>query len=73
MIAFSTAISRITTEQPTPTGAPGKGKIDWQAVLVALKDVGYNGVISIELEDVPGVSRRMPIPSGAVRSAENAS
>jgi len=52
---------------------PGKGKIDWQAVLVALKDVGYNGVISIELEDVPGVSRRMPIPSGAVRSAENAS
>jgi len=52
---------------------PGKGKIDWQAVLVALKDVGYNGVISIELEDVPGVSRRMPIPSGAVRSTENAS
>ena len=51
---------------------PGKGKIDWQAVLVALKDVGYNGVISIELEDVPGVSRRMPIPSGAVRRAENA-
>jgi len=52
---------------------PGKGKIDWQAVLVALKDVGFTGVISIELEDVPGVSRRMPILSGAVRSAENAS
>ncbi len=52
---------------------PGKGKIDWQAVLVALKDVGFDGVISIELEDVPGVSRRMPTPSGAVRSAERAS
>ena len=23
----------------------------------ALKDVGYDGVVSIELEDVPGVSR----------------
>lgn len=34
---------------------PGKGKIDWRAVLVALKSVGFDGVISIELEDVPGV------------------
>lgn len=36
---------------------PGMGKIDWRAMLQALKDVGYDGVISVELEDVPGVSR----------------
>lgn len=41
---------------------PGKGKIDWQATLVALRDVGYDGVISIELEDVPGrASARNPV------------
>jgi sugar phosphate isomerase/epimerase len=52
---------------------PGKGKIDWQAVLVALNDVGFDGVISIELEDVPGVSRRVPNATGAVRSGQEAS
>lgn len=36
---------------------PGKGKIDWEALMRALVDVDYDGVISIELEDVPGVSR----------------
>ena len=36
---------------------PGEGKIDWRAMFEALKEVGYDGVISIELEDVPGVSR----------------
>lgn len=36
---------------------PGKGKIDWTAVMRALKETGFDGVISIELEDVPGVSR----------------
>ncbi len=36
---------------------PGMGKIDWRAMLQALKDVGFDGVISIELEDVPGVAR----------------
>jgi sugar phosphate isomerase/epimerase len=36
---------------------PGKGKIDWKAVLRALAETGYDGVLSIELEDVPGVSR----------------
>jgi sugar phosphate isomerase/epimerase len=35
---------------------PGKGKINWKAVLQALHDVGYDNVLSIELEDVPGVS-----------------
>ena len=33
---------------------PGMGKIDWRAMFQALKDVGYDGVVSIELEDVPG-------------------
>lgn len=36
---------------------PGMGKIDWRQMFQALKDVGYDGVISIELEDVPGVAR----------------
>lgn len=36
---------------------PGEGKIDWVAMFQALKDIGYDGVVSIELEDVPGVSR----------------
>jgi sugar phosphate isomerase/epimerase len=36
---------------------PGMGKIDWVAMFEALKDIGYDGVVSIELEDVPGVSR----------------
>jgi len=36
---------------------PGMGKIDWRAMLEALQDIGYDGVISVELEDVPGVSR----------------
>ena len=35
---------------------PGYGKMDWRATMRALHDVGYDGVISIELEDVPGVS-----------------
>lgn len=37
---------------------PGKGKIDWRALLTALHDTGFTGTISIELEDVPGVGRR---------------
>jgi sugar phosphate isomerase/epimerase len=36
---------------------PGKGKIDWPSVFVALKSIGYEGVVSLEFEDVPGVSR----------------
>ena len=36
---------------------PGMGKIDWVAMFQALKDIGYDGTVSIELEDVPGVSR----------------
>lgn len=35
---------------------PGKGKIDWNATVRALNDIGYDGVISLELEDVPGAA-----------------
>ena len=35
---------------------PGKGKIDWKGLLQALQAVGYEGVISIELENVPGTA-----------------
>jgi sugar phosphate isomerase/epimerase len=37
---------------------PGKGKVDWTATLRALGDVGYDDVISLELEDVPGCATR---------------
>lgn len=36
---------------------PGKGKVDWKALLAALHATGFDGTISIELEDVPGVAR----------------
>jgi sugar phosphate isomerase/epimerase len=36
---------------------PGRGKIDWVAMFRALKETGYDGVVSVELEDVPGTSR----------------
>jgi sugar phosphate isomerase/epimerase len=35
---------------------PGMGKIDWHALLAALQEVGFDGTLSIELEDVPGVA-----------------
>lgn len=38
---------------------PGMGKINWHQMFQALKDVGYDGVVSIELEDVPGRSPGM--------------
>jgi sugar phosphate isomerase/epimerase len=45
----------------------GMGKIDWTHVLRALKDVGYDGVVSLEFEDVPGVSRAQAQVSGAYK------
>ena len=47
---------------------PGMGKIDWYAMFVALKDVGYDGTVSIELEDVPGVSRGKSNAPGVYRN-----
>ncbi len=35
---------------------PGKGKIDWTAVMAAMQDTGFTGTISVELEDVPGTA-----------------
>ena len=35
---------------------PGKGKVDWQALLLALRDTGYDGVLSLELEGLPGIA-----------------
>ena len=35
---------------------PGKGKIDWNAFFRALKAIGYDGNITVELEDVPGAA-----------------
>jgi len=44
---------------------PGTGKIDWRAFLQALADVGFDGSISLELEDAPGVSRGVDAHPGA--------
>ena len=49
---------------------PGKGKIDWGALLQALQETGYQGTLSIELEDVPGVARPGQ-PATAVFDVEN--
>ena len=35
---------------------PGRGKIDWVAILAALEAIGYAGPITLELEDAPGAS-----------------
>jgi sugar phosphate isomerase/epimerase len=47
---------------------PGRGKIDWTAMFRALQEVGYDGVVSIELEDVPGVSRGPSDDPGVYRN-----
>ena len=46
---------------------PGKGKIDWEKTMVALKDTGFDGTISLELEDIPGVSRGVANVPGVYR------
>ena len=35
---------------------PGKGQVDYRALLIALNDIGYEGALSLELEDVPGAA-----------------
>jgi sugar phosphate isomerase/epimerase len=35
---------------------PGRGKIDWVAILSALEAIQYKGPLTLELEDVPGAS-----------------
>jgi sugar phosphate isomerase/epimerase len=46
---------------------PGRGKIDWRSVLRSLKNMDYTGVISLEFEDIPGVSRGVHDTHGAYR------
>jgi sugar phosphate isomerase/epimerase len=46
---------------------PGKGKVDWRATLVALRDVGFDGVVSLELEGAPGsASGHQPVATAAL-------
>ena len=51
---------------------PGKGKIDWDSAMVALRDIGYDYVVSLEFEDIPGctleVLTRRPAPIQPTRS-----
>lgn len=51
---------------------PGKGKIDWRAVMAAMKDTGFQGTISIELEDVPGTASAHGGVAGPAFDTENA-
>jgi len=51
---------------------PGKGKIDWRHVFQALKDTGFSGVVSLEFEDVPGVSRGVESVAGVYEGNMNA-
>jgi sugar phosphate isomerase/epimerase len=44
---------------------PGMGKIDWRQLLRALADTGFDGVISLEFEDIPGVARGFVDDHGA--------
>ncbi len=46
---------------------PGMGKIAWLDLLTALVEVGFDGVISLEFEDVPGVSRGVAHTQGAYK------
>ena len=46
---------------------PGKGKIDWAAFLRALANTSFDGVVSLEFEDVPGVSRGIRDVPGVYR------
>ncbi|MDR3050545.1 MAG: sugar phosphate isomerase/epimerase [Oscillospiraceae bacterium] len=47
---------------------PGQGKINWRAVMQALRDIGYDGAINFELEDVPGA----PTPATAAQGPSEA-
>jgi sugar phosphate isomerase/epimerase len=50
---------------------PGRGKIDWAQTLLALQEVGFDGVISIELEDVPDRANRNMVTAGPRFDYEN--
>ncbi|MCU1477705.1 MAG: Sugar phosphate isomerase/epimerase [Subtercola sp.] len=46
---------------------PGMGKIDWRELMQAFADTGFDGVISLEFEDIPGVSRGTRDDHGAYK------
>ena len=50
---------------------PGRGKIDWAQTLLALREVGFDGVISIELEDVPGRANPQTVTATPAFDREN--
>ncbi len=50
---------------------PGRGKIDWAQTLIALRDTGFDGVISIELEDVPDRANNRMVTAGPLFDREN--
>lgn len=52
---------------------PGMGKINWTQALRALKDTEYAGTVSLEFEDIPGVSRGAADVPGVDKGREDAS
>ena len=54
---------------------PGMGKIDWRALLKALHEVGFDGTVSVELEDVPDVANSQraagPLFDGEMRRSRD--
>ena len=52
---------------------PGRGKIEWRSFLKALKDVGYDGALSMELNDAPGFTTRTGAGNDAYFSEFNLS
>lgn len=52
---------------------PGMGKIDWTQAMQALKDTDYSGTVSLEFEDVPGVSRGAADVPGVYKGNDDAS
>lgn len=46
---------------------PGQGKMDWPAIIKALSDIGYDGGLSLELEDVPGACSKFIPATPAIK------
>ena len=39
--------------------SPGHGKVDWNALAQALREIGYDGSVSLENQDAPGCERSL--------------
>lgn len=61
-------------ERTVHSRIPGQGILDWPAILRKLKEIGYDGWISLEYErrwqqlDLPDASEGMPQGAGYIRS-----